>query len=59
MLQISRIHLKDIRHQKSDVNQVPYEEPQILGDTIQNFLATVTWRPEFVHPSLKLHDPIP
>jgi len=28
------------------------EDPQTLGATAQNSVATATWRPEFVHPAI-------
>jgi hypothetical protein len=29
------------------------EGPQIVGATVQNLVAQVVWRPEFVHPCSK------
>jgi hypothetical protein len=35
------------------MKQVKTEDPQVLGATVQNFVATATWRPGFVHPCTK------
>jgi hypothetical protein len=31
-------------------NKFPKVDPQILGETVQNWVTTETWRPDFVHP---------
>ena len=47
--QKSRRHLKNARRQKGDTSKFLTENPQLLGATMQDFVAMVTWRPEFVY----------
>jgi hypothetical protein len=46
----SRNHLKILEARRVTRNKFHTEAPQILGVTIQNFVAKATWRPGFVHP---------
>jgi hypothetical protein len=34
------------------LSKILTQDPQILGATVQNLVATATWRPEFMHPPL-------
>jgi hypothetical protein len=40
---------QNTRHQKHDTNNAPYEDPQILGVTIQNSVATAICGSGFVY----------
>lgn len=48
--------LKTFRCRKDDIKQVPLEDPQIWGATIQNWVNWTSWYPGFVHPWTKRID---
>jgi hypothetical protein len=43
-------HLKILGARKVICSKFQPEDQQLLGITIQNFVATVTWHLEFLHP---------
>jgi hypothetical protein len=45
----SRYHLKTEGTRRAPLNKFHTEDPQILLATVQNLVATATWRPGFVH----------
>jgi hypothetical protein len=50
----SRCHLRLLGARRVIRRNFHTEGPQILGATVNNLAATMTWRPEFVHPWFKI-----
>jgi hypothetical protein len=44
------------RRQKSNMGKFHTDGPKTLGATVQNLIATATWRLGFVNPRYKVHE---
>ena len=49
MLQKCKSHLKILGAWRVTWSKYHTKDPQVLGSTVQNLVATATWRPGFVH----------
>ena len=49
IFQKSRSHLEMLRLRRVTCSKVHTEDPQILGATVHNVVATANWRPAFAH----------
>jgi hypothetical protein len=54
IFQMSSSNLKILAARTLTYRTFHPEDPQIIGTTLQNLIARVTWRPRFVHTCIKI-----